>query len=295
MIREAFRILPNRDAFVAALQSPRAVARTQLELHLATRHRDQEQFAISGICPVDHQPVDFEVDRQWGAHQNEDGIWIANWRERLECPLCRLNNRQRAMATLVLDEIENRTLTRSSPPVVYMMEQVTFTHLFFAAHPAIECIGSEFLGSEHQSGAIVDGIRHEDAGQLSFDDGSLDIVISNEVFEHVPDPWRAITETSRVLRPDGVLFFTIPFDPSRARTRARAELIGDDVVHHLPAEHHGNPATGADSLVFTDFGWDFIDAFPAHGFARCDVISYWSLELGLLGANNILFRARKST
>ncbi len=293
MIREPFRIVPNREALVASLQSPQALVRSQLELHLATLHRDHEQYTIPGICPIDHQPVDFEIDRQWGAQQTTEGVWIPNWRERLECPLCHLNNRQRAMASLVLDEIESRSFTRRDPPAVYMMEQVTYTHHFFATQPEIECIGSEFLGPEHQSGAVVDGVRHEDAGNLSFDDRSIDIMISNEVLEHVPDPAKAIAEASRVLRPDGVLYFTIPFDPARVQTRPRAELIGDQVVHHLPPEHHGNPATGAESLVFTDFGWDFIDAFRATGFAACVVISYWSLEFALLGPNNILFRAQK--
>ena len=43
----------------------------------------------------------------------------------------------------------------------------------------------------------------EDATHLSCDDASLDLVVSQSVFHHIPDWERAVREVARVLRPGG--------------------------------------------------------------------------------------------
>lgn len=42
-------------------------------------------------------------------------------------------------------------------------------------------------------------------------DGSFDVILCTEVFEHLPEPILAIKEFSRLLRPDGHLILTAPF------------------------------------------------------------------------------------
>ena len=49
------------------------------------------------------------------------------------------------------------------------------------------------------------------AERLPFADGSLRVVVSQEVFEHLPDPWSAIREVRRVLTPGGALYLQTPF------------------------------------------------------------------------------------
>ena len=46
---------------------------------------------------------------------------------------------------------------------------------------------------------------------IPMDDHSVDTVIATELFEHCPDPERVMKEMARVLKPGGVLFFTVPF------------------------------------------------------------------------------------
>jgi SAM-dependent methyltransferase len=50
--------------------------------------------------------------------------------------------------------------------------------------------------------------RVADALNLPFDDASFDIVICSHVYEHVPDPEKLFEEIGRVLRKDGVCYFS---------------------------------------------------------------------------------------
>jgi SAM-dependent methyltransferase len=43
------------------------------------------------------------------------------------------------------------------------------------------------------------------------DDGRFDVVITQEVLEHVPDPFQAIREIARVLKPGGRAYVQLPF------------------------------------------------------------------------------------
>jgi len=50
-----------------------------------------------------------------------------------------------------------------------------------------------------------------DAHRLPFADGSFDAVIAQAVLEHVVDPWQAVEEMHRVLRPNGLVYAETPF------------------------------------------------------------------------------------
>jgi SAM-dependent methyltransferase len=47
-----------------------------------------------------------------------------------------------------------------------------------------------------------------DALNLPFDDSSFDVVICSHVYEHVPDPAQMFEEIHRVLRPEGICYFS---------------------------------------------------------------------------------------
>lgn len=50
-----------------------------------------------------------------------------------------------------------------------------------------------------------------DGETLPLANSSIDVVMATEVFEHVPDIQVVLTEIYRVLKPNGLLFFTVPF------------------------------------------------------------------------------------
>lgn len=49
------------------------------------------------------------------------------------------------------------------------------------------------------------------ADSIPINDGVVDLVITQEVFEHISNPVDSIREIHRVLRPEGRLFFQVPF------------------------------------------------------------------------------------
>lgn len=49
------------------------------------------------------------------------------------------------------------------------------------------------------------------AEEIPLPDGSVDLVITQEVLEHVADPFKAIQEIGRVLKPGGTLYVQLPF------------------------------------------------------------------------------------
>lgn len=104
-------------------------------------------------------------------------------------------------------------------------------------------------------GARIGAFRCVDLRHQPFADGAFDLVITQDVLEHVPDPGDALREIARTLRPGGAHVFTVPRRRDEP-TRARAEWRGG-VLHHLaPAEYHRDPSTRAGTLVVTDWGMD---------------------------------------
>lgn len=179
---------------------------------------------------------------------------------------------------------------------VYLMEQATPSYQVIRARLARAlCVGSEYLGSQYRGGDVIRGVRHEDATRLSFGDGTHDAILSSDVFEHVADPQAAFSEAARVLKEDGVMFFSVPFFADRDENCSRARLVSGAVQHLLPAEYHGNPISRKGSLVFTEFGWELLDQVKHAGFADAYAVLFWDLAYGHLGVRNLYFVATKSS
>jgi len=50
-----------------------------------------------------------------------------------------------------------------------------------------------------------------DGTKIPLEDASVDCVMATEFFEHVPSPETILAEVRRILKPEGILFFTVPF------------------------------------------------------------------------------------
>ena len=112
-----------------------------------------------------------------------------------------------------------------------------------------------FYSSNQARGSVrPDGARCEDVTALTFSNNSVDVMVSSEVLEHVPDLRAAFRETARVLKSNGVHIFTVP---TRDATRQRAILEPGGTIRHLEnPEMHSDPLNPRGILAFWDIGPD---------------------------------------
>jgi len=109
-------------------------------------------------------------------------------------------------------------------------------------------------------GEYKDGHRSEDLTALTFADNSFDILITQDVFEHVMEPQLAFKEIARVLKPGGAHIFSMPWYPKLEKSRRRADLRDGEIVFLMEPVYHGNPVDRKKgSLVTMDWGLDFTD------------------------------------
>lgn len=129
------------------------------------------------------------------------------------------------------------------------------TTAFVAAHCAHYTSTRPFDGLP--AGASRDLVRSAGLEQLPLASDSVDVFVTQDVFEHVFDPFAATREILRVLRPGGVHVFTTPKHRGLAACRQRARITDGAVEHLLEAQYHGDPERPDRELVTWDFGDDF--------------------------------------
>ena len=114
--------------------------------------------------------------------------------------------------------------------------------------------GKRYLGLDRRPGPGVDLVA--DVEDLPQADASVGTVIAMNTFEHVPHFWRGFQEIHRVLRPDGALLVSCPFQFK---------------IHNYPADYwRFTPA--ALELLLEDYpsrivGWHGPKHRPAHVWA----------------------------
>jgi SAM-dependent methyltransferase len=250
--------------------------------------RNEEPFYYMGKCSVCNKEANFSVDYMF-SHER-DGKKIPNWRERIVCPSCNLNNRMRAFIHFV-----NIEFSPNDDSKIYLTEQTTALFKYYSEEYK-SAIGSEYLGETVPLGVYNnDGLRNEDIVALTFPDNEFDLILSLDVLEHVPDFQKAFKEMYRVLKPNGKLIFSVPFAWDSSSNIIRA-VVKDDGIHHLlPPEYHGDPINSDGCLCYQYFGWEVIDNLKSVSFQEVYVGSIYSRQYGYLGRGNLFFVATKQS
>lgn len=219
----------------------------------------------------------------------------SNLRESMICPHCQCISRRRHVAKLILDTFSpdktsiNDARKELSKLRIYELSCSGSIHESLKTLPSYYC--SEYLDDVPPGTITPEGIRCEDLRRLSFQDGYFDLIISEDVLEHVDDYEKAFLEIYRVLKPGAYHIFTIPLYGDR-KTRKKAFIKNGKIVHLLSPEYHGDPVRG-EILVFNEFGTDLSDILGKLGF-QCEFIVAGKIDEKKFGIfSSIVLRTRK--
>lgn len=133
---------------------------------------------------------------------------------------------------------------------------------------------------------------HQDLQSLSFADQSFDIFVSQDVFEHISDPIKALKEVHRVLKPGGSHIWTVPYYASSPTAKC-AEITDGRIVHLAPPEYHGDPLDPDGALVFTRWGNDLVAIVDGAAGFSTGIIEIHNPGSGIIGNCSQVFISRK--
>lgn len=94
-----------------------------------------------------------------------------------------------------------------------------------------------------------------DAYEVPYADGYFDVVVLNNIWEHVPDPLRMLAELKRVLRVGGHIVLSTP---SRYRTTNLARVFVGKPVHFISPHHVTEYTVGQVREQLTYGGFDVV-------------------------------------
>jgi hypothetical protein len=221
-------------------------------------------IAYEGFCPICDKKVMFSSDNE-------------RYRDHLICTSCLSLPRHRAFFHVLKQKFPKyRELKiHESSPLDYI-ERAMF-------HDCLNYSASHFWPNL-PLGSLNGKYTCQNLEILTFPDASFDLFITMDVMEHLLNPFQAVREIKRVLRPGGAYIFTAPIF-NRPNSILRAYRRGDSIINILPPDYHGNPI-GNGSLVTWEYGEDFVDLIPS------ERINLVDRNIGVIGKMTDVFLIR---
>ena len=220
-------------------------------------------FRKQGYCPCCQRPTDFISYDPW-------------LRDNFLCVKCKSIPRNRALITVLEKHYPNwrcLDIHESSP-----------SGGGASARFRSDCRGyvpTQFY-PQHPAGKMINGYRNENLEAQTFDDESFDIVITQDVFEHIYDPESAFREIARTLRPGGAHVFGVPLVNKFMPSEVWAVRENDGSPRFLHEEEfHGNPVDSQGSPVTMHWGYDIVDYIKACTGHDSQIEYTDNLELGI--------------
>jgi len=220
-----------------------------------------------GYCPICDAPTRFYAQNSW-------------YRDHLLCPICVGNSlpRERALKAVidsVIPDWRHRIIHESSPMPRGL-----------SALLKKECpryIETQFFEGVKR-GQSSNGVRCEDLERQTFASESFDLVVTQDVLEHVFFPHLVHREVWRTLKPGGLHCFTTPIQRNKQTTERTALILPDRTVRHLfEPEYHGNPVSEKGSLVTFLYGSDLGDRIAKWAPFEVEIRGTENRRLGIVG------------
>lgn len=125
------------------------------------------------------------------------------------------------------------------------------------------------------------GYRSENLERQTFPGQAFDLVVTQDVLEHIFDARMAFMEIARTLRPGGAHIFTTPLVNKNRPSEKWASLSDAGIVYHQPPEYHGNPMSSEGSLVTWHWGEDIVTLIKNATGQNTQVIALDDLKMGI--------------
>jgi Methyltransferase domain len=222
-------------------------------------------FEVDGFCPVCARPTRFR----------STSLWL---RDFFRCDLCGSIPRERAFMSAIemfyphwqMLSIHESSPAQSGASLRLKRDCTDYTASFF--DPNVP------LGANHPD----HGFRCENLEHLTFPEESFDLFLTQDVFEHVFHPDRAIKEIDRVLKPGGAYIMTVPIvmKPLASQRRAKLDSSGE-IIYLKEPQYHGNPIDARGVLVTIDWGYDILQFLSYHSSLQCAMIHIDDLSRGI--------------
>lgn len=199
-------------------------------------------FYIShkGYCPCCDKQVVFQSDSSW-------------LRDYFICNNCNSIPRERALMVIIekyYPNWRNLKIHESSPGNRGASIKLK--------NNATNYIASQYF-PDKPFGSYVGQWLNQDLEQQTFPDESFDLVISQDVMEHVYDPEKAFSEIARTLKKGGAHIFTVPLINKHKKTEIWAvKGVNGEPVFIKQPEWHGNVVDPNGSPVTMHWGFDIV-------------------------------------
>lgn len=221
-------------------------------------------FHNYGYCPCCDQETRFESCDDW-------------FRDHYICTRCASIPRERALMVCIekfYPDWRNLVIHESSPSergASLRLRKEAPNYFFSHYFPGV------------QGGKLVDGVRCEDLEALSMEDCSIDLHISQDVFEHLFNPAAAFREIARTLKPGGAHIFTTPLVNKEKNSQWTVRQNSDGIIEQLTEklEYHGNPISEKGSLVTVNWGYDIMHFIHQSSGLFTSMICIDNLDLGI--------------
>lgn len=207
---------------------------------------------LNGYCNLCDQKTVFSINSE-------------NLREDLRCKHCSSVNRQRQLVCTIsqavlrhpdgsLKEIAKDINARKLNIYTAEANSALYQQMVKYINPSL-LTASEFFSEKNASGEKVNGTLHEDLQQTSFKNSQFDIIVTTEVFEHIPDAPKAEREVIRILKKGGYYCFTVPIYLHKDKDTILAKMTRWGRILYLKTpQYHGDPVRPEDGiLVFRIF------------------------------------------
>ena len=222
-------------------------------------------YEEKGACPICESEVIFSAENEW-------------YRDYLVCSKCHSIPRERALFKVIKNYYPNYkslVIHESSPSSRGASLKLKTDCSGYSAsyyYPDVK------PGEYH----AVQGYQCQNLEDLTFEDNSFDLFVTQDVMEHVFDPSKAFREIARVLKPGGAHIFTVPLvNKERKSERWADKDTAGEIIYLKEPEYHGNPIDDAGVLVTMHWGYDIAEFIVKEADTPTTIVMIDNLELGI--------------